>query len=494
MLTRREFLAGSAAAALLAPGCTNALFGPQHTMVNDLHSQLNPTRVNQVVRVTSMDRLLSTIRTAREKGAPLSLAGGRHAMGGQQFGTDTMLLDMRGMNRVLRFDPHAGQIEVEAGIEWPELVGYLEQAQRGHRQPWGIIQKQTGADRLTIGGALSANIHGRGLRFKPFVQDIESFVLIGDDGLPKTCSRTENPELFRLAVGGYGLFGVVSSVTVRLAPRRKVERVVKVITADELMPAFEKRIAEGFLYGDFQYSTDMGSDDFLRKGVFSCYRPVDDDTPVPDGQKELAAADWKELYYLGHTNRKRAFEVYSSYYLSTSGQTYWSDTHQLSVYIDNYHRWLDQKLGATERATEMITEIYVPRQALARFLSDVRTDFKKNEVSIIYGTIRLIERDDESFLAWAKESYVCTIFNLHVIHSAQGLERSAEDFRRLIDTAIRHGGSYFPTYHRWATRKQVETCYPQFPEFLRLKKKHDPEERFQSDWYRHYKKMFADVE
>jgi len=33
---------------------------------------------------------------------------------------------------------------------------------------------------------------------------------------------------------------------------------------------------------------------------------------------------------------------------------------------------------------------------------------------------------------------------------------------------------------------------PQFVDFLRLKKKYDPQERFQSEWYRHYKKMFAD--
>ena len=44
----------------------------------------------------------------------------------------------------------------------------------------------------------------------------------------------------------------------------------------------------------------------------------------------------------------------------------------------------------------------------------------------------------------------------------------------------------------WATRAQVEACYPQFVEFLRLKKKYDPQERFQSEWYRHYRTMFAD--
>jgi hypothetical protein len=259
------------------------------------------------------------------------------------------------------------------------------------------------------------------------------------------------------------------------------------------MPAFEKRIAEGFLYGDFQYSTDMKSDDFLQKGVFSCYRPVSDQTPISEKQKALSVDDWKHLIYLGHVDQKEAFEFYSTYYLSTSGQIYWSDTHQLSTYIDHYHHWLDRKLVSMDKATEMITEIYVPRNALNHFLADVRSDFQKNNVKVIYGTIRLIEKDDESFLAWARESFVCTIFNLHVVHTPDGIARSAADFRRLIDLGIKYGGSYFPTYHRWASRAQIETCYPQLREFLRLKRKYDPEERFQSDWYRHYKNMFSDM-
>jgi hypothetical protein len=59
--------------------------------------------------------------------------------------------------------------------------------------------------------------------------------------------------------------------------------------------------------------------------------------------------------------------------------------------------------------------------------------------------------------------------------------------------AIRRGGSYFLTYHKYATRQQVEACYPQFPEVLRRKRQYDPAERFQSDWYRHYREMFADA-
>jgi len=216
------------------------------------------------------------------------------------------------------------------------------------------------------------------------------------------------------------------------------------------------------------------------------------ETPIPPAEKQLTDENWRQLLLLAHTDGKQAFEKYAAYYLSTSGQVYWSDIHQLSIYPDNYHREIDQRLHAPYPATEMITEINVPRPMLKGFLDEVRDDFRKNKVELIYGTIRLIERDDDSFLSWAKQPYACTIFNLHTVHSAEGLRRSEEAFRRLIEMAANRGGTYYLTYHRYAFRKQVEGCYPQFAEFLRLKKKYDPEERFQSNWYRHYRTMFAD--
>ena len=461
--------------------------------VNDVHSQLNETRVGGIVEPDSVASLQALMRQARDAGRAVSVAGGRHAMGGQQFAGGGLLVDMRRMNRVLSFDPSRFEIEVEAGIQWPELINFMVESQRGlETQQASIMQKQTGADNLTIGGALAANIHGRGLNLKPFINDVESFVLVGAEGDARVCSRLENQELFRLAIGGYGLFGIIASVRLRLARRRKLERVAEIITTREVMSAFDGRIRDGFLYGDFQFATDGDSTDFLRKGVFSCYRPVADDAPMPDEEVELCAEDWQNLYYLAHVNRRRAFEVYSNHYLTTSGQLYWSDTHQLSVYLDDYHRQLDLRLGVQQvRATEMITEVYVPRAALADFLERVRRDFRRYAVDLIYGTVRLIKRDDESFLAWAEKDYACIVFNLHTEHSAVGLAKAQEDFRRLIARAIEFGGSYYLTYHRWATREQVELCYPQLPEFLRLKRHYDPAETLQSDWYRHYKKMFC---
>lgn len=462
-------------------------------IVNDIHSQLNATVVDQIIQPDSLAALQQTIVTARRQNKAISIAGKRHAMGGQQFGAETILIDMTSLNRVLHFDREKGLIEVEAGLQWPELIDHLIAVQAGETRQWAIAQKQTGADRLTLGGTLSANGHGRGLQMRPIIADVESLDLIDAQGRLQRCSRLENPALFQLVIGGYGLFGLVYSLKLRLVPRQKVERFVEIIDLDNLLQSFEQRIRTGFLYGDFQFAIDEQAANFLQQGVFSCYRPVDPAVSIPAQQNELSDEAWLELIYLAHTGKSRAFQIYCAHYLGTSGQIYWSDSHQLSPYFENYHQDLDQRVGAAQPASEIITEVYVPRSRLADFMAEARQDFRRHAVNVIYGTIRLIEPDHESFLAWARQPYACIIFNLHTVHTAAGQEHSAQAFRRLIDMAIQRGGSYFLTYHRYATRRQVEACYPQFAEFLRLKRHYDPEERFQSEWYRHYRAVFSDA-
>ena len=461
-------------------------------LVNDVHSRLNPTRVARIVQVRATDDARAAILAARDANLPVCVSGGRHAMGGQQFATGAVLLDTQTYGAVRAFDRERGLIEVESGMQWPELIAWLVDHQAGAERQWGIHQKQTGADRLSIGGAVAANVHGRGLTLRPFVADVESLTLITASGDRLLCSRAENAGLFRLVCGGYGLFGFVDTVTLRLNPRHKVQRAVEIETADRLIARFDERIAQGYEFGDFQFALDPRSNDFLRRGIFSCYKPVPNDTSIPDQQRALSPSDWKKLLWLAHVDKQGAWDAYTRHYLGTHGQVYWSDTHQLSTYIDDYHSWLDEETKAEHAATEIISELYVPREALDDFLTEAADDFRRNRVDCIYGTIRLIERDDESFLAWAKAPYACTIFNLHTHHTPDGIAHSADAFRRLIDMAARRQGSWFLTYHTFGTREQLLRCYPQLPEFLRLKRLYDPEERFQSEWYRHHVALLAD--
>ena len=225
-------------------------------LVNDIHSQLNETRVARLFEPASLESLVEIVRDARTKGAHLCLCGGRHAMGGQQFASDGWLVDLRRHAAIHAFDSERGLIVADAGIQWPELIAGCATAHRAGEPAWGIRQKQTGADRLTLGGALSANVHGRGLRMPPIIGDVEAFTLVDPSGEVRRCSRTENIELFRLAIGGYGLFGIIADVTLRLMPRTKVERRVEIITLEELLRIPEERDTRDWLFGDFQYSID----------------------------------------------------------------------------------------------------------------------------------------------------------------------------------------------------------------------------------------------
>jgi len=508
--TRRKFLrrlAAAAAAPVVATQWPAAAWSqaakkakpPPGILVNDLHSLLNSTRVYRIAAPTSLEALRPLLASARKEKRPVCIAGGRHAMGGQQLCADALMLDIRKLNRVLAFDGERGLLEVESGIEWPEILAYLQTQlvalNRADKaappaKAWTFAQKPAGADRITIGGSLSANIHGRGLAMRPFIDDVESFKLVNARGSLVNCSREENADLFRLAIGGYGLFGFIYSATLRLVPRRKLERVVEVRDMAGLTGAFAERVREGFSYGDFEFSIDEKSEDFLKRGVLCVYLPVEEDRPMPSLQRELGEGDWTELLYLAHTNKAEAFKRIAGYYGATNGQIFWSDEQQMSVYADDYHRALDRMMNAEGRSSDPISEIFCERDALERFIGEVRDYARRDGVNIVSSQVRLIEEDRESFLAWARKPYACVSFSLHVEHTTGGMIRAGDALRRLIDIGLRHGGGYNPTYHRYALRRQVDLCYPQMHEFLKLKRKYDPDELYQSDWYRHYKRMY----
>lgn len=461
------------------------------TTVNDIHSRLNATAVAEVVTPRDQDELVAAVLSATERDLPMAIAGGRHAMGGQQFCAGGILIDTTALCRPIGLDAERGLLEMEAGAQWPEVIEATH-ALQGPDPLWGIRQKQTGADALTLGGSIAANGHGRGLLMGPMVDDIEALTVVTADGELVRCSRDENAELFSLVVGGYGLFGVIATVTLRLGPRTRLRRLVNVLDVDDAVPAFYRRLAEGCLYGDFQYAIDPGDEDFLRRGVLACYADAGPDADVSDGAADLGTDEWIGLLRLALTDKRKALQLYSQHYISTHGNVYWSDTMQLSTYVPSYVEILEQAApdAAGPGESLVIGELYTPPDQVLEFLDRARRILRETGGEDIYGTIRAIRKDETSFLAWAREDFGCVIFNLRTRHTADGIAHTDHVFRLLYDAALELGGSFFLTYSRAATREQVERGYPRFAEFLDLKRRYDPELRFQSEWWRHYAPMF----
>jgi len=143
MLSRRKaFRVGAQAAAALALVPLYHRRAEASILVNDIHSKLNATQVDRIVAIDSEAELKTALATARAEGKAVSVAGGRHAMGGQQFLSGGVLFDTRSMRRIIALDAQRGIVEAEAGIEWPDLIEGLVAMQAGQTKPWGSYRSR----------------------------------------------------------------------------------------------------------------------------------------------------------------------------------------------------------------------------------------------------------------------------------------------------------------------------------------------------------------
>jgi FAD/FMN-containing dehydrogenase len=146
---------------------------------------------------------------ALPKGGWLAYGNGR-SYGDSCFPSTGTLIDMRGLNRQLSFNPDTGIIRVEAGMILGDLIHSVEQ----HGWFPAVVP---GTRFVTIGGALCNDVHGKNHhRQGTFGEHVLSFELLRSDGSRRLCSSSENPDLYRATIGGMGLTGIVTWVELQL--------------------------------------------------------------------------------------------------------------------------------------------------------------------------------------------------------------------------------------------------------------------------------------
>ena len=157
------------------------------------------------------------------RGLKVSIAGSHHSQGGQTYTAGGVQFDMRGFWKVLAIDTVAQTITVESGATWDEVQRALA--------PKGLaIKVMQSSNIFTVGGTMSANAHGRDLDVTQVVEVVERFHLLQADGGVVEVSRTENPELFSLVIGGYGMYGVILDVTLKVTRDEMYEQ--RAVTMD----------------------------------------------------------------------------------------------------------------------------------------------------------------------------------------------------------------------------------------------------------------------
>jgi FAD/FMN-containing dehydrogenase len=166
--------------------------------------------VSHVFRPTTAAGLRAVFEVARENNCSVGLRGGGNSYGDAAMNDENVLVDLCRMNRILDWNPDSGLIRVQPGVTVARLWQYV--LQDGWWPP--VV---TGTMHTTLGGCAAMNVHGKNAwQVGPIGDHIIEFDHMLPSGEIVTCSRDRNSDQFFASIGGFGMLGCFTSITLQL--------------------------------------------------------------------------------------------------------------------------------------------------------------------------------------------------------------------------------------------------------------------------------------
>jgi FAD/FMN-containing dehydrogenase len=440
------------------------------------HLNLTPITEAQVLAGSGTyveDQLRTHLQRARDKKLPLSIIGARHSMGGQTFTPGGIGLNMLRL-RQMHLDEHRNILYVQAGAYWSDVLGYLDLRQRSP----SVMQSNNS---FSIGGSLSANCHGWQRADPPVASTVMAFRLMLADGTIIRCSRDEHAELFSLVLGGYGLFGILIDAELSVCSNA-LYHVTGSVMPSASYPAFYKEhraIAKiGLTYGRF----NLEPEHFLREIYATTYWTIPGGELPPLSKPGFAKI--RRLIFRGSVDNTSAKALRWKLETQFSGIVQGKTITRNTVLNESVEVFANRSMTSTD----ILQEYFVPINQLEPFLERVRAIIPAYHANLLNVTIRYLAADEDSFLRYADQDMFALVMLFNQPRALPADLKQGEMTRALIEAALQIGGRYYLPYRLHASVEQFYRAYPQAQEFFALKRKYDPEELFQNEFYRKYRR------
>ena len=164
----------------------------------------------RVVRPTTTEQIQEILSSASHHRHGLALRGAGCSYGDASTNTGGSVLDLTALRRILAFDPVAGTATVQPGVTVRDLWRHAIRFGL-----WPSVVPGTAA--VSIGGAAAMNIHGKNnYTVGSFGEHVISFTLVTPAGDTLVCDRNRNADVFHAAIGGFGMLGCFTEITLRL--------------------------------------------------------------------------------------------------------------------------------------------------------------------------------------------------------------------------------------------------------------------------------------
>lgn len=429
-----------------------------------------PRSAADVVRPHHMPGLHSALGEATDR--PLLARGLGRSYGDAALNAGGHVIDMTGIEGVRTLDLEAGTTTAYGGVSIDTLLKVL--------LPLGYFLPVTPGTRfVTLGGAIAADIHGKNHHADGSIQDhLLSFTLLKANGESIAVTRESHPRAFAATLGGLGLTGIITEVTLRLLPVETAYMRVDRERAPNIEVAMA-RLSES--EGDYRYSVAWV--DCLARGsslgrsvlMLGNHARREELTPKqqlhPRAASEGLRAAWPPLSP-GGLLRKSTLSAFNELYYRKPSSSRTGAIESLYPYfypLDGVANW---------------NRAYGPR-GFVQYQSLVPFGHEATMVRIIES---LANRGCPSFLAVLKRmraghgllSFPAAGWTL-ALDIPAGVDELAELLDELDDIVVAAGGRVYLAKDARVDPAKLRDMYPELEDWRAIRRELDPESRIASD-------------
>lgn len=462
----------------------NLAFEQKDGYINDA-SCLNKTPVYGIVKVKNVEQIREALKFARDKHLTVSIAGQRHSMGGQTFTPNGIVLDMRDFNQ-LRLDAPNNTLNAQTGATWQQIQYFLD--------PQGFaVKAMQSINIFTVGGSMSVNAHGIAHRPGPLASTVRSFRIMLADGEIKNASPEENPELFRSALGGYGLFGVLLDVDLQVVKNEVYERSTKYMGYKDVAGFYKREIANNDDVGLFYGRLSVSPASYLEEAAVHVYKKTEFTHPLPPLVEPQH--DWVSRLVINFSKTgpfgrriRWALEKHAEAGLHqciSRNQAMNADAGCLvtrNQEMDDSMKYLKNRLCDTD----ILQEYFVPPEKMGEFIDGLRRVVVGNKANLLNVTLRVVHKDTVTALPYAKEDMFAFVLYFNQKFNEKDAAILQKTTTDLIDLTVGLKGTYYLPYQLYYSKQQLNAAYPEINSLFAAKKKYDPLNIFGSKFYSKY--------
>lgn len=426
-----------------------------------IHTRKKPSSIDELVSIMQSTCL------------PISIEGKRYSQGGQTVFPHAYVINMSHFNKIIALDVKNKSVTVQSGITWRDLQAALDKENLS-------VQVMQSYNDFSVGGSLSVNVHARDVQYGPVINTVKSMIMLLADGSLVYTDRTHKSDLFKAAIGGYGLLGIILEVTLELTDNSAINKNIL------SMPL--KNYTSFFLNNIYQNKNAVFHNALLHLNNFSevtsiTYYKTDQKVTQP-----LRMHPYRKFYpsrmileqivrFVPALHKIRP--VIEPFFMGPKEEVIWRN-YEMSYSVNQLRRLVYYP------STPILQEYFIPIEKLEPFIAQLHTIVEEYKINVINISIRYVPQDTTCVLAYAQQQSFAVVLYININNSPTGLTLAQTWTQKIIDAALNQKGSFYLPYHLFATKTQFNEAYPQWSLFLKIKNKYDPNKRFNNMFLKKY--------